>query len=484
MKRKNIIILAVFMMLTFVGLLSVQMQYSTQILAMREKNFDDVVKRSLYIVSKTLEQEEAMSYLSEAFEKEQGVLSQEQLSYFEQSDSLSKITTIQNISKKQQKILNESFARKKIILTNVAMKWFNEAPNKRLEERIDVLHVENLIAQELDNNAIKTPFLVSFIDFEGNFFGSDVEAESDTLIEEKEYYSQRLFTEDSDSKMNFMRVRFPEKKKYIMHSIAPVSVFSILSTLMLFGVFISVIVLMVRQRKLSDNKTEFMHNMTHELKTPISSISLASQMLNDDSVANSDKMRKYLTSVITEETKRLSFQVEKVLQISLLENEESILKFKPMDIHAIIESVVKNFEIKVTSSGGKLITVLEAENHIAEVDEMHFTNIMYNLLDNSVKYSRQGEPIKLKIKTWDNENRKHMLSISVEDNGIGIPNEYKNRIFEKFQRVPTGNIHNVKGFGLGLAYVKKMIALHGGTIDLESTLGVGTKFIINLPTKL
>ncbi len=473
------------MMLTFVGLLSVQLQYSTQILAMREKNFDDAVKRSMYSVCKTLEQEEALSYLNEAFEKDRSVLSREiQHASVSESDSFPVITTVQSISKNQQKILNEEFARKKIILTNVAMKWFNEAPYRRLEERIDVLHVEDLLTQELDNNAIYTPFLISFIDFEGNVFGSDTEMESDTIIEDKEYYSQRLFTEDSDSRMNFMRVRFPKRTQYIMHSIAPISIFSILSTLMLFGVFISAIVLMVRQRRLSDNKTEFMHNMTHELKTPISSICLASQMLNDDSVAKSNDMRKHLTSVITEETKRLSFQVEKVLQISLLENKESILKFKPMDIHTIIEGVVKNFEIKVTNSGGGLITALDAVNHTADVDEIHFTNVVYNLLDNAVKYSKQGEPIKLIIRTWDNENRRHTLSISVEDNGIGIPKEYQNKIFEKFQRVPTGNIHNVKGFGLGLAYVKKMIALHGGTIDLESTLGVGTKFIINIPTKL
>lgn len=471
------------MMLTFVGLLSVQLQYSTQILAMRRKNFDDAVKRSLYIVSKTLEQEEALSYLNEAFEKDQSVLPQEIQAFATESDSFPDLT-VQSISKNQQKILRESFARKKIIFTNVAMKWFNEAPDKRLEERVDVLHVEDLLAQELDNNAISTPFLISFIDFEGNVFGSDTEVKSDTIIEEKEYYSQRLFIEDSDSKMNFMRVRFPERDKYIMHSIAPVSVFSIISTLMLFCVFISAISLMVRQRRLSDNKTEFMHNMTHELKTPISSISLASQMLNDDSVAKSDSMRKHLTSVITEETKRLSFQVEKVLQISLLENKESILKFKPMDIHAIIEGVVKNFEIKVTSSKGELVTSLEAKNHTANVDEIHFTNVIYNLLDNAVKYSKQGEPIMLKIGTSDNENRKHTLTITVEDNGIGIPKEYQNKIFEKFQRVPTGNIHNVKGFGLGLAYVKKMIVQHGGTIDLESTLGIGTKFIINIPTTL
>ncbi|MDE6144517.1 MAG: HAMP domain-containing histidine kinase, partial [Muribaculaceae bacterium] len=226
-------------------------------------------------------------------------------------------------------------------------------------------------------------------------------------------------------------------------------------------------------------RDSFINNMTHELKTPISTISLAAQMLNDDSVRKSPSSLKHLSQVIGDESKRLRFQVEKVLQMSVFDNSGSALKFTDIDANMIIQNVVNTFKIKVEKYGGSITTNLDAEDSVVNVDEMHFTNIIYNLLDNAVKYMKEDEEPKLSISTRNTETGK--FEIRIADNGIGIKKEDLKRIFEKFYRVSTGNRHDVKGFGLGLAYVKKMVTIFDGAINAESELGKGSTFIITLP---
>jgi two-component system phosphate regulon sensor histidine kinase PhoR len=200
-------------------------------------------------------------------------------------------------------------------------------------------------------------------------------------------------------------------------------------------------------------------------------------MLADDSVKKSPQMMKRLTTTIMDETKRLRFQVEKVLQLSLYENQKANLRPREVDINELIAGVVHTFALKVEKHGGKIITDLKAEDPIISVDDMHFTNVIFNLMDNAVKYKSDAQ-LELKVCTW-NENGN--LFISIQDNGIGIKKENLKKIFEKFYRVHTGNVHDVKGFGLGLAYVKKIINDHNGSIYAESELGIGTKFIIKMP---
>ena len=218
--------------------------------------------------------------------------------------------------------------------------------------------------------------------------------------------------------------------------------------------------------------------MTHEFKTPMSTISLAAQMLNDPAVGKSPAMFQHISGVINDETKRLRFQVEKVLQMSMFDRQKATLKPKDVDANELIKGVVHTFALKVERYNGTIDTELEAtESHIF-VDEMHVTNVIFNLMDNAVKYKRPDVDLHLVVRTW-NESGK--LMISVQDNGIGIKKENLKKIFEKFYRVHTGNLHDVKGFGLGLAYVKRIITDHKGTIRAESELNVGTKFIIALP---
>ena len=228
-------------------------------------------------------------------------------------------------------------------------------------------------------------------------------------------------------------------------------------------------------------KNDFVNNMTHEFKTPISTISLASQMLQDVSVAKSPETLSRLSGVIANEAKRLRFQVDKVLQISMFDAKNTAaLKMKELDADELIAGIVSTFAVKAEQGGGRIVSFLDASDPFVYVDEMHFTNVVFNLMDNALKYKRPDVPVQLEVRTW-NSGGKYFLS--VKDNGIGIPKEHLKKIFDRFYRVSGGNVHDVKGFGLGLAYVKHVVKAHGGTIKAESEVGEGTTFVIVLPLK-
>ena len=204
-------------------------------------------------------------------------------------------------------------------------------------------------------------------------------------------------------------------------------------------------------------------------------------MLQDQAVVKSPEMFSKLSGVISSETKRLRFQVDKVLQMSMFDDKNTAsLKMKELDANELLSGIINTFAVKVEQNGGTITSKLEANDPYIYVDEMHFTNVVFNLMDNAMKYKRPDVPMSLEIRTW-NVGDKFMLSI--KDNGVGISKEDLKKIFDKFYRVQTGNVHNVKGFGLGLAYVKQMVKAHRGSIRAESELGVGTTFIIVLPLK-
>ena len=278
--------------------------------------------------------------------------------------------------------------------------------------------------------------------------------------------------------MNYINVYFPDKKDHIFHSIKfmiPAFVF----TFILLIVFLYTIIIAFRQKKLTEMKNDFINNMTHEFKTPISTISLAAQMLNDNTVRKSPKMLEHISTVINDETKRLRFQVEKVLQMSMFDRQKATLRLQDVDANIVISNIVHTFKLKVEKYGGSITTDLDAADSMVEVDEMHFTNVIFNLLDNAVKYRREEEPLKLNVSTRNISADR--IEITVADNGIGIRKEDLKKVFDKFYRVSTGNRHDVKGFGLGLAYVHKMVRELHGSIEVESELNKGTKFILILP---
>lgn len=488
------------MALTFAGLLYVQIMYMNNMIRMRDDQFAEGVKRSLYAVANNLEQDETKYYLEEDVAQiETSVLPHYSSGGSDQggiklsfttaegkkgaltlqgdNDFTSGFTGITTAPRSKQEIIRDQYLYQKGLIDEVILRILSQASTRPISDRADSTKVDTYLKMELNNNGINIPFEFAIV----NRFGVPVYHSKDYVTsptDTKDMYVQPLFPYDSKNRVYYLRVYFPEKRDYILSSIKYIIPAFIL-TFILLVVFTYTIFLTFRQKKLTEMKNDFINNMTHEFKTPISTISLAAQMLNDTSVRKSEKMLEHISTVINDETKRLRFQVEKVLQMSMFERQKATLKLEDVDANLVIDNIIHTFKIKVEKYGGKIESSLKAKNSVVNVDEMHFTNVIFNLLDNAVKYRKSDEPLCLKVSTKDISGDK--LKITVEDNGIGIRKEDIKKVFEKFYRVSTGNRHDVKGFGLGLAYVHKMVHELKGEITVESELNEGTKFIIILP---
>ncbi len=275
-----------------------------------------------------------------------------------------------------------------------------------------------------------------------------------------------------------LKVFFPNKTSWLWSSVWPLLALSLLLTLIILACFSYVIYVVFRQKKLSDIKNDFVNNMTHEFKTPIATISLASDSITSPMVINlPDKIRKF-ADIIKQENRRMLSQVEKVLQMALLDKQDFRLNLKDLNIHEIIDQAVANINLQLQQREGMISKELNALNANIMGDPIHMTNIIYNLLDNANKYSPEKPEIKVTTRNIGN-----FIEISIRDKGIGMNRESQKLIFEKFYRVPTGNIHNVKGFGLGLSYVKAMTIEHSGKVEVESEPGKGSTFILTFPVK-
>ncbi len=493
MKKTTIGILALVMLATFTGLAILQARYVSINVELSEQQFDQNVRNSLLKTSELLEQNEALQYLAQTLEDSDykkrnsgdehtsnhtAEKSDRQLSSVQPKIRLSTghgKATIEETSRYLQKKFQQQFSRSKTILDQAVFQWMNEAKNKEICERIDFEEVQNILSSYLEASGIKLPFNFSVLDANESTIYQKINSKPKPNTVE---YRQQLFPSEDSKNPSYICVSFPTKKRYIASSLNLLLPATIM-LLVVLTVFVGTIIILFRQKQLHNMKNDFMNNMTHELKTPISSISLASQMLQDPSVGKTPETLKYISNVIRDETKRLSFQVEKVLQISIFEKEGSTLKLIEISINPLISDIIANFSLKVTSKGGKIIPKLNAKQDRILADDIHFTNVIYNLMDNALKYSSQERPLLLTVET---SNEKENLLISIEDNGIGINKEDLKRIFDKFYRVSTGDLHNVKGFGLGLAYVKKIINEHKGIIKVESEINLGTKFTIIIPT--
>ncbi len=506
MKKRTIFFLGMVMTISFLGLIILQANYIKLTAEMRADQFNEVVKRTLYQVARILEEEETLQYLNVnltvpskktkitvSSTVTQGTSSQIK-SIREIADTTSNSgysctrvkprlfistrqgsNTIEESSRIMQNKLRERYLHDRALLDDILIRLLSESYIRPIEDRINFQQLNEILGRELDFNGLNIPHYFSVINKDGREIYRSKGFE--TVQNDKEYYTQLLFPNDPSPQTNYLRVFFPTRNNYILSS-TTLTLPSMIFTALLLFTFILTIVIISRQKRLSEMRTDFMNNMTHELKTPVSSISLASQMLNDSSITKSPAMVQQLSNVIKDETKRLSQLIDKVLQMSIFEKESTALKLKEMDINELILNIAGNFAIKVESKGGSIKTNLEADDPYALVDEVHFTNIIYNLMDNALKYSKGA--LFLHLKTW---NEKDKLMISVEDNGIGIKKGHLKRIFDKFYRIPTGSVHDVKGFGLGLAYVKKVVTDHKGVIRVESEPNIGTKFIISIPLK-
>ena len=515
MKKSTIWIIAIIMGFSFLALLYLQLSYIEEMAKMKKEQFDESVNRSLYQASRNLEVNETLRYLEkDVNETERRAFRQDSVSFhgdlnngtvqhshqyavagkdgtIYSSFQLKTITTkpstipkamilrsdknsINEASKSLQEIVRNRYVYQKALLDEVVYNILYTASDKPLRERINFKLLDQDIRAELLNNGINIPyhFTVSTAD------GREVYRCPDYTEDGLPYtYSQVLFRNDPSSKMGVVRIHFPDINGYIFSSVR-FMIPSVVFTLVLLITFIFTIVVIFRQKRYTEIKNDFINNMTHELKTPIASISLAAQMLNDNSVGKSPAMLSHLGGVINDESKRLRFLVEKVLQMSMFDRKKAVFKKKELDLNEMVENIANSFTLRVEHTGGKIYTEIEAIDSAIYVDEMHFQNVIFNLLDNAVKYRKQDMPLDIYMKTWNDDQ---YLYLSIRDTGMGIKKENLKKIFEKFYRVHTGNLHDAKGFGLGLAYVKKIIDLHKGTIHVESEFGKGTKFSIALP---
>lgn len=253
---------------------------------------------------------------------------------------------------------------------------------------------------------------------------------------------------------------------------------AIIFTIIIITAFYLTVRTMLRQKKLGEIKNDFINNMTHEFKTPIATISLAVDAMKNEKVLQDRTKITYFSSIIKEENQRMNRQVETILKASQLERQEVDLNLQPLHVHKVINDVVDNFALQLQEKSGTAELMLEAVNDLINADEVHFSNLINNLIDNAVKYSKENVPLLVRITTSSSEKN---LTIRVEDNGIGMSKETIKRVFERFYRAHTGNLHNVKGFGLGLSYVKSMVQGHGGDIKVDSVLGRGSIFIVDFP---
>jgi two-component system, OmpR family, phosphate regulon sensor histidine kinase PhoR len=388
------------------------------------------------------------------------------------------IENIQNkditLKKDPQKSKNQT---KKIEKTNIVKNIFSDLMlgKRSIYERMGNLMLDTLLKEKFKNNGITLPFEYGVRDNGLVVFASLKPGHPQDPLN-MAAYKVKLFPNDAVAQDQFLHVNFPNKDQYILSNMWSVMGSSLLMLIMVGGIFYFSVNTMLSQKKLSNIKNDFINNMTHELKTPVSTIALALEVIKDKTISKTKESTNRYLNIIEEENKRLENQVEKVLQIAQLEKGDVKLKFETLDSNQVLNNVLKNLSVQLEKNHVDLEIDLAAIEYLISGDKVHLTNIFYNLIDNAIKYSHENPKIRIKTENLDNS-----LKISIIDEGIGIPKDQIAKIFDKFYRVPKGNLHDVKGYGLGLSYVRNMLKLHGGKIEVNSKIDEGSEFIVSLP---
>lgn len=360
-----------------------------------------------------------------------------------------------------------------------------------LQDRVDPKTIGTFIEQELVNRGIKIRYDYGVFDYElddfivinsnyvvqigeSNQMSSHDEEEESAGLEMTDY-AVDLFPSEMGAPGS-LRIDFPNKNRWLWGSVWPLILSSVLFMGLILACFAYTVHVIFRQKKVSEMKTDFINNMTHEFKTPIATISLATDSIINPAILSNEGKVKRFADIIKQENKRMLSQVEKVLQMALLDKKDFKLKMGEIDVHDLARQAVENMRLQVDRKDGQIKLDLQAEDSVMKGDPTHISNILHNLLDNANKYTPERPEIVVSTRNVSNG-----IEVRIKDNGIGLSKEAKKQIFDKFYRVHTGNIHDVKGFGLGLSYVKAMVTAHQGSIDVESELGKGSTFILTLP---
>jgi two-component system, OmpR family, phosphate regulon sensor histidine kinase PhoR len=516
MKQRTIVLLAIFFLLAISGLILIQLYWIRNAISITDQQFRQNANRSLESVILDLEEKELIknilqeinpaasdsvtamvpvnspiarkikgfqpnSRLLEVYGLNNGIepiaITNAGQKIFISAENISSLSPGETTETSAQSIsaeINGRVTNKIVSLENIMSRILRNTPD--ISERIDFNNLRGLLRKALNDAGISLDFEFSIRSGRSGMIWktpgfADIRGTSKFIIQ--------LFPNDPVPGQNQLVLYFLQERQYKFEKIGSLGFLSLIFTTLLLFLSTVTFVVIFRQKRIAEIRNDFINNMTHELKTPISTISLASQMISDKSIPDSRKNIDNLSRVISDESMRLKTQVEKVLQTSFFEKTRMILNLSDTDIQRIIENAIENFSLQINNSGGIIETEFMAELTHAIVDEIHFMNAISNLIDNAIKYS-QGKP-EIKVST---RNIRKGIMISVEDKGIGISKKNLKRIYDKFYRVHSGNLHSVKGFGLGLSYVKKVVEEHNGKIRVESQINKGTKFTIFIPQTL
>lgn len=366
-----------------------------------------------------------------------------------------------------------------------------EWENKRITDLINLEDLDTSIRRNLRSRGIKTDYHYgilsnrdnNFVIMDGSYVVFPEEKVEATITEHnlkllESPYATNIFQHEGGA-LGKLIIEFPTRNRFILSRIVVNLILSVIFIAITLFSFIYTIMTIFRQKQVSEIKTDFINNMTHEFKTPIATISLAVDSIRSPSINKDPEKVTKFAEIIRDENKRMLIQVEKVLQTAQLNNRRIKMSIKNVDVHFLLNQAKNHIALQIDRRNGKISLALEAPIHIIEGDENHLSNIFHNLLDNANKYS--PDTPKIEIHTWNGEGG---LFIEIKDHGQGMNADQIKNIFEKFYRIPTGNVHNVKGFGLGLSYVKAIVDAHHGTIEVKSTPGKGSQFILFFPFKM
>lgn len=522
MNKHNLGIISVLVGIAICALIAVQIYWIKSSIKLKEEEFERSVKEALKSTSNKIEKVGAANKIAKKIKlRKQGVRitkpgmvtvgnpsgSDVQVRIFEElsTDSSGVITSkmtqkefigdsansqnhflpyallssSKSTSKSIESLRDELFQTQKEVVNDLFDELISINVYKDYKPKVDSLMLDTILRQELIAEGITTNFVYSVSSrlsgskLNGNFRDAQKNCDSTGCSIKINLSPNNVFVTPQ-----YLSVQFPNQQNYLLKTMWMMLGVSGMVILILIFAFYYTIATISRQKKLSVIKNDFISNMTHEFKTPISTISLAAEMLNDDSVVKTPEKQQRFVKMIRDENKRLSILVESILQTSILDKGEFKLKRSDIDVHEIINQAIQNTQLLIDQRNGTITKQLDAIKCLINADKVHLTNIIFNLIDNAIKYTKDNPNIVIATK-----DTIEGIEITIKDNGIGISKENLRKIFDKFYRVPTGNVHNVKGFGLGLSYVLAVVEKHNGTINVESEIGKGSTFKIVMPLK-
>ncbi len=400
-----------------------------------------------------------------------------QIYWIRNASAVKEATFQRTVTEVLTKVVNkiEKLEKRKAAMANPYEGMLNFNRHLLYERFITESQVDSLILLELNIRGIDTRFEFGIYNPEKDVFLLEKDPGNRKSLIEKGS-AARLFVSDIYTSPEYLLIYFPHEKQFLLTELWGMLLISIILIIVIVYSFTYTITTIFRQKKLSEMKNDFINNMTHEFKTPISTISLACEALNDRELVRSPEFTENYINIILEENKRLATMAEKILQTAVIEKGQLKMKRERINLHDVITDVIKNIRIQVEIKDGVIRKQCKAANPVLMGDKVHLTNLVYNLLDNANKYSPRKPVIMVRT-----ENTSNGILLTIEDHGIGIGKGEQKKIFDKLYRVPTGNIQDVRGFGLGLSYVKAIVEEHHGRISIESEIGKGTKFKITLP---